>query len=503
MLRKITALLTACLYLLVSCTSTKLVNPTEVRGGKDHIIALALTSGEIIEFDLHGGRLDKLRERVTGDSKDGKKIDVAFADVVSATVQHTSGGTAVLVVVALFFFIVLVAATADSGSSSSTSGSSCPYVYAFDGDQYTMDAEPLSGAITKGFERNDLCRLDHLRAVDGHYDLLVRNELKETQYIDQMQLRVVDHPSGASVCTDINGSLHVLADRVAPAAAHDEAGVDLRALLRASDHIPWQSTMPVDESWRDMSLRNELTFEFAKPRDASQANLVIDAATSQWGSIMMRQMMEARGNRLADWYASVDERGLAMAELLRFNQREELYFLKLYVQEGNEWVQQGWIPGGGPAASELRVIPIDLSRVSGDTVRIRVAPPRGFWSFDYIAMSYHELPAPDATVLPVASAMTSDHRDMAALITATDEHYYEMKNVGESAHITFAAPVGPARGSERSVFLETRGYYHTQIDETLPEQTALIADVLAHEGAVVRYSLQRYAEMVARSRTMP
>jgi hypothetical protein len=78
-----------------------------------------------------------------------------------------------------------------------------------------------------------------------------------------------------------------------------------------------------------------------------------------------------------------------------------------------------------------------------------------------------------------------------------------MKHIGDAANITFVAPAAPVSGSERSVFLESRGYYHAQIDETQPEQTALIADVLTHEGAVVRYSLQRYAELVARSRATP
>jgi hypothetical protein len=396
MIRRITALLTACLYLFVSCgSSTKLVSPGEIKGKKDHISAITLRTGEIIEFNGKGARLDTEKQEVHGVSKDGKEVNVAFADVISATVQTSNHTDAVVIAVITVAFLILVIASVndDDNTPPANTSSSCPYVYSFDGDHYVMDAEPLSGAITKGFERNDLCRLDHLRAVNGQYEVLVRNELQETQYIDQMQLRVIDHPSGSTVCTDINGALHVLGDQVAPAAAHDEAGVDLRALLRASDHIPWQSTMPLDESWRDISLRNELTFEFAKPRDVTQANLVIDAATSQWGSIMMRQMMEARGNRLADWYASVDQRGLAMTELLNFNQREELYFLKLYVQEGTRWVQQGWIPGGGPAASELRAIPLDLSGVTGNTVRVRVEPPRGYWSFDYIAMSYHELPA--------------------------------------------------------------------------------------------------------------
>lgn len=495
--------MTACLYLFtVGCgTSTRMVKPAEIKSKSDHISAVAMKSGEIIEFNSEGARLDKTRQEVIGITKDQKPMRIAYADIMTATVQHTSGGGVLIGGFIIFIILVIIIASAND-SSSSSSGSSCPYVYSFDGDQFIMDAEPLSGAITKGLERDDLCRLENLRAVNGEYALLVRNELKETQYIDRVQLRVVDHPAGSTVCTDINGGLHAVTHPVQPAVARDDAGVDLRALLASSDHIPWQSSMPTDESWRDVSLRNELTVSFAKPATATRANLVVDAATSQWGSVMMREMMQARGEHLNDWYASVDANGPAMAEMIRFNQREEIYFLKLYVREGEQWVQQGWIPGGAPTASELKVIPLDLSGVTGDSVVVRVEPPRGYWSFDSMAMSFDELTTPSSTVLPLKHAVASAHADVSSMLAATDGNYYEMKNVGDAARITFAAPAAPATG-ERSVFLDARGYYHTQIDETQPEQTALIANILEHDGAILRYSLQRFAEMIAQAKATP
>lgn len=503
MIRRIAALMTACLYLFtVSCgTSTKMVSPGAIKAKDSHISAVALKTGEIIEFDGNGARLDKERKEVSGTTKDGKNVRIPFTDIMTATVQHKGPGEAIaLVGLAIFFFIIIAAASADSHSSNS--GSSCPYAYAFDGDHYVMDAEPLSGAITRGLERDDLCLLEHVRPSHGAYELMLRNELKETQYLDRIQLRVVDHPRGSTVCTDINGGLHAVTNLAAPTAAHDETGTDFRAVLKSSDHIPWQSMMPTDDSWRDVPLRNELTFTFSRKHGAPSANLVVDAATSQWGSVMMREMMQARGDRLDDWYASVDAHGPALGEMIRFNQREELYFLKVYVREGDEWVQRGWIPGGSPSASELKAIPLDLSGVEGDTVTVRVQPPCGFWSLDYVAMSYDELPVPQSVVVPAKTAMTNDHVDITPTIKDGDGRYYEMKHVGDAAHITFAALPTPA-GGERSVFLDARGYYHAQIDETRPEQTALIADMLEHNGAVVRYSLQRFAELVERGKAMP
>ena len=495
MLRRIVALFTACLFLFVSCTNPKLVSPPQIKAKSDHITAVVLTGGEVIEFDTHGARLDRERQAITGTVKFGKERTIPFSDVVSATVERTSAGSVIgIFIVGVILLVALIAITAESSSSSSSSGSSCPYVYSFDGGNYVLDAEPLSGAISRGLERSDLCRLDHVSARDGRYELMVRNELEETQYLDGMRLRVIDHPAGTQACTAANGVIRVIADPAAATAARDENGADLRRVLDSPDHIAWQPVMPTDDSWRSIPPRNELTFSFAKPEGATRANFVVNASTSQWGSIMMREMLQARGSGLRQWRESVDTNGPAMREMIDFNMREELYFLRLYVREGDRWVMRGWIPGGGPAVSETRVIPLDLGGVTGDTVEIRVNPPRGFWAFDYVGMSFAESGATAQTDIPLERALLADGSDITPALASDDGSRYEMKNVGDSMLLSFRAP-GASAGGLRTIFLDTRGYYESHIDETQPEQTALIAEMISNEGAIVRYSLQKFVEM--------
>lgn len=495
MFRRIVALVTAGLFLLVSCTHPKLVNPQQIKGKSDHISAVVLTTGEVVEFDTGGARLHLDEQVVSGTTRDGKERSIPFAEIVSATVLRTSGGAAAgLIVIALLFVFIIVVVS--SSNDESTSGSSCPYVYSFDGNNYVLDAEPLSGAISKGLERNDLCRLDHVQAHDGRYELMVRNELKETQYIDGIRLRVVDHPAGTQACTDINGAIHVISEPFGAASARDENGADLRRVLDTADHIAWEPLMPTDDSWRDVALRNDLTFSFPRPQGADRANLVVNASTSQWGSIMMREMLQARGSGLREWRNSVDNHGPAMTEMVQFNMREELYLLRVYVREGDEWVMRGWIPGGAPAVAETRVIPLDLSGVHGDTVEVRVNPPRGFWSFDYVGMSYDEKAVEFPVDVALERGLLGDGTDATALLSSDDGRRHEMRNVGDTMTLTFRAMKTPASAT-RTIFLDTRGYYESHIDESQPEQTALIAEMLANQGAIVRYSLQKFAELAS------
>jgi hypothetical protein len=63
---------------------------------------------------------------------------------------------------------------------------------------------------------------------------------------------------------------------------------------------------------------------------------------------MIRKMLELRGDGVDRWYDAVNRGEEELAELVEFVERDELYTLKVYVEEGNEWIHREFIPGGGP-----------------------------------------------------------------------------------------------------------------------------------------------------------
>lgn len=495
MFRRIVGISIAVIYTMtLACTSVHEVPKDEIKPDDDHIMDLVKTSGEVIVFDEHGATIDFNRGTIEGIQLNNIAISVPIDEVVSVRLKRTNAVKTIMIIIGVAALIVLVLYAIALATKES-----CPFVYSWDGSQYVFDAEPLGGSVSKGLERADLSRLEHLRAVDGTYRLLMRNEVEETQQLNEMKLLLVDHPAGSDVHFDLTGAFHVVQDPVAASSAVDENGIDLRHILASPDDILWQTKMPTAPLEDDAPLRHTYTFTFPKPADARDGKLVVKAGTALWGSHMIREMLQLRGDGLDAWYRSIDSQGSAMTELVEFNTREELYFLKLYVLEDGAWVHRAWIPAGGPLHTESRLIPLDLSGVTDDTVQLRVYPPKGFWTFDYVAMEFDDHPAPTVASVPLARAVDSKEGDITALMTARDESRYEMPRVGDSAVLEFAAPPAPAAGT-RTVFLETHGYYLLHLDKTQREQRELIADMLAHEGKIVRYSLQQFIEW--RDKTM-
>src|SRR5215813_6673330 len=108
-------------------------------------------------------------------------------------------------------------------------------------------------------------------------------------------------------------------------------------------------------------------------------------ATGLWGSNMIKEMLKLRGSDLESWYDSMDRDRTQSAALFAWTLREELFALKLEVDEPDGWKHRGTLPGGGPFIAEDRVVVLDVSQATGDQLRIRIRPPVGFWALNSFA----------------------------------------------------------------------------------------------------------------------
>jgi len=457
----------------------------------DRIRGVTMNDGRQIQFDKDPKAqvlLDTLRANVQG-----QPTVIPVSDVQRVwleTIDKTRTSFAVLGVTVGVLAIALAVAIATKES--------CPFVYSWDGTQYVFDGEPYGGAVSRGLERDDYSDLEHLRPdASGFYRLMVTNEVNETQFTNSMELLVVDHRVGTRFEMDEWGKPHSVSSALPPTSARDQDGRDLVPWLRASDDLIWEPLPPIDPAG---AVRQEIVLTFPKPRGAMRAQLVARAGTGLWGSHMIREMLQLRGSAVTEWYATLDKGGEPLDALRAWNVREELYVLKLDVDESGTWRPRGLLPGGGPFIAETRVVPLDLSNATGESLRLRIRPPSGFWALNSFAVTYddNEQPLAVTTVQPL-SARTSDGRDLLGDLRTADDRYYTMPNTGDHGMISFVAP--PARGgAERSVFLHTRGYYRLHLPEQGPADLVALQRITDQPDAAARMAAASFAKQrLARS----
>src|SRR5215475_5841264 len=226
----IAALVLTLLIPITDCKVTKTVrlDPSVVKEpGKEKIVGVTTADGQDVRFDSSGARLSGNSLQA---SVNGAPYQIALDHVQRFWVERKELSKARTIgLIAGVTAGVLIASTAIALATKQ----SCPFIYSWDGSEYVFDAEPYGGAVTRGLERDDYSELEHLRAENGLYRLMVTNEVPETQYSNLMELQVVDHPAATRVASDEWGGFHVLASPHRPTSARDNQGRDL---------LPWLTT---------------------------------------------------------------------------------------------------------------------------------------------------------------------------------------------------------------------------------------------------------------------
>ncbi len=439
-------------------------------------------------FDEDGGRYVTQEKMITGLTDEKTFVAINPDSVLYLNVQRTDAAGSILASLGVLVLIVggiiaIILATKQS----------CPFIYSFDGSKYVFDAEPLGGATTKGLERTEYSKMDYLKKVDDTYKILIRNEVEETQYIDELSLMAIKHDEDKEVFPDLNGNFYQVKNPIIPASARDERGLDLKKAVIANDNLYWQTKLPMDSILVSQKQRHELTFTFPRPNNNTKAKLVANVGTSLWGSRMIREMLQLYGNYVDNYYEKIDEQGSEYQQMMNFIETEELYKLKYYTKNGNDWTFQGFINGGGPLVSETRIYDLDLSSVKGDSVTIKINPPFGFWTVDFLAIQYEEFTKPQFETMNIETAINHEGIELKELLRLKDNNYCIMPQVGDCFEATFME-AGNITVGKTTYYLKSSGYYEIHLDKSLPLQFITLNKFITEPGFIIKYANEKYRE---------
>ncbi len=501
MLRKaiVTLTMVAVFAYLPGCYSSVLVEREQALANPKYKITQVVTNdGRVVKFTTVGDqRPIILNDELTGVTEYATEVSIPLSEIRTVHVSRLDPvKTAILAIgVGLAVGLVIQAATSEPEPVVQDTLPpiwSCPFVYSYDGSGYMLDGEPYGGSICEGLARTDLCELEHLLARNGEYRLIVTNELDETQYIDEFTLLVVDHPSNVRVIPDASGVLHTVSLPIPPAAAADQRGLDQLVWLAERDLLLWQSDVAHRDPERTADLRDSLFLTFPRSPDASSAKLVVNGCNTPWSSRMLKNVCELWGDGVDEWYEALkgpEWKG----RLHAVYDREELTVLHVRVFENGQWVRRASIQGGGPYVSETRVVPLSLSDVTGDQLRILLTPPVTFWTLNSLAVDYSDDAGVVVTRLTASSAVADGGVDVAPLISAIDQDYYVAPDGGERVDLVFSEPA-PVEGSDRTVFAQATGYYGIHLTASGPACTDELVRIEHEPGYVTRLALGEYLE---------
>ncbi len=410
---------------------------------------------------------------------------VALADIREVEIRKVSPGKTLLLVAGGVGATVIIAAIASGDNTPSPPPSPPPSSGGSGDGNWVLDSGTFGGAFLRSLAYTDTDILEALAPEGGALRMRLQAGDKETDHIDDLAILAVDHDPSVSVATDPDGGIHTIGTPVPPASARDSRGRDALSWVRAPDGRSWESALAVRDTARASEVRETLTLEFPRPAKPGPAWLVLRANKTAWAGHLMRSFVAAHGTATSKWYEAMDaepKRAAAFRTIL-----ENEVHLNVLVWESDRWVRQSSVWGGGPEIQKTHVVPIDLSRVTGDVIRVRLESAPSFWLVDWAALdATPELPV-EIHEVTMRSAIASDGSDVASPLRSKDGDDLVL-NTGDTVELTFAAPP-LAPGKSRTYLSRTSGWYRYHPPETGPPDTALLDYLLREPRGISKMSV--------------
>lgn len=361
--------------------------------------------------------------------------------------------------------------------------SSCPYVYVHNGENFVFEGEAYGGAIGKNLERTDYMPLPSLKIKDNNYRIRMSNELKERQYTNLIEMVVVKHEDDEQVLLDKKGNPHLIKNLKEADAAFSSNGENLIPLLAKKDD---KFHLFNDENYS----KNEIVLNFTRPKEASQANLVIHGKNTLWFDYLFGEFLEKFGGHYSKWMHNEFN---ASTEIRMQRIIDNDFPLFISIKKNGEWQMVDYLLTVGPLASRDFVIPIDLSDYWGDEIHVKLETGFMFWEMDYAAMGFSETRILEKKILKPYLATGTGSMDWKSELEYSDNLYMEQESIGDVTEIVFAVP-DELQNNTHSTFLKTKGYYELIRDFTgFPEWSNL--NEFKIPGHFSDFSRERYLEV--------
>ena len=406
-------------------------------------------------------------------------IELPLSDIAEIRIIDKNTGKTIAV-----YALVTVGAIAIISAIVALTKSSCPYVYAHNGEAYVFEGEIYGGAIGKNLEREDYMPLPSLTAYEGSYRLRISNELKERQYTNFAELVAVKHAADQSVLLDNNGDPQLVGKTVQPFMANSSDGGNIDALLREKD-------TKVHFFNNHNFSKNDVIMKFQKPKNVLEAKLVLKGKNTLWFDYMFGEFLEKFGGQYDDW---VKKEANSSTENRIQRIIDNNFPLSIYMKKHGNWQLIDYLFTVGPLASRDFVVPFDVSDISGDEIEVKLETGFMFWELDYAGMDFSINKKMEKIVLKPYVAIGTGSKDWTEALAEKDYKYMIQEHIGEVTELLFEAPES-AQDESISTFLRVQGYYELIRDfKGTPKMVEL--QKFKSSGYFSDFSRERYLDAI-------
>ena len=318
----------------------------------------------------------------------------------------------------------------------------CPHVYVLNGEKFERSSNAFVGSVSPQLEATDYSVLQNNHSENVKINIM-NEDTVEKQYINEVKLLHVSHSNKVKIMTDQSGNIYTINNPIPPLQK------SLLSLTEKRDNLTYEFNTLSEKS--DLS---ELELTFPIIGNSKQSKLVLSAKNSYWASYVMKEWYQLFGSEINN----IREKNEKVSANKQLNwQKEQGIRMSIYINEKGTWVFQKSVNVIGNTVFKDFVIPIDLSKIQEDQVKVKLVSGYKLWELDYAAIDFSENEAVSVKELSPSKIILNDSTISNYAIN-DDDTQYETMTFGSTLSLEFNKTQNKESESSTNI-LKLKGYY--------------------------------------------
>jgi hypothetical protein len=403
-------------------------------------------------------------------------INISDKDIEGVNIYDMNGGLTVLTMAGTTSLVAIGALAAVLAIACS-----CPHVYSYDGTTYNYEGGMFTGAISPQLERYDYKILPDIEPEADHLSIMVKSNVKEEQYINNLALMVVEHEKNTIALPDQSGKIHTIKDPQLPIEIRNDDAESIFDKIAAQDEFAYNFNTASETGLSNVYA----SFDLQGPK--KNIKLVLNLSNTKWGGFVYNEFSKLFGWYHDDWVRKNQKKS---REEMESNMKDQGITMLVSVKTGDEWTGIEEINLVGDAAFNKLVIPIDEKFITSAPLEVRLQCGYMFWQIDYLAID--NTPEKELNIYyPELKWVTDENNvDPKNSLSSDDEKYLQHIASSDSTFIGFESLVN-SKDMMRTLILKSKGYY---LPDAVIEGKLNLTELrkFKQAGELSRYSKELY-----------
>ena len=337
-------------------------------------------------------------------------------------------------------------------------GTSCPYVYSWNGKRYVLDAEAFGVALGKGLEMTTRSALTSLREENGLLKIQIANERPETHFVNAVHLFSAEVDTGAEVVVGPDNALLRIGHPDPPVSANDRSGNTILPAIRAVDGSFWESGEEDADAGKDFE--DVIDVRFVRPAGKGAGIFLLTGINTEFSNVVYRNVCRFLGDQAQTFMQRLDSDSDMVGIIREWIDESSM---KVSVWTGTNWDNAGVILPEATNVPFTRAVPVNLHQLSGDTVLVRIKCLKDVWKLDALRMDWTSARPLETSPVSMVSAVGSGDGDVLESLRRADTSYVVLLPL-DKVDLTFKS-VPSALGKKIVYAINVRGYLHEWVPE--------------------------------------